>query len=282
MKKLFLIVLALLFAVQLFAQNITATGTVKNADGLVLVGVSVTEKGLTNSTLTDIDGNFQLLLTSGKPIVISMKGYETQVVEVGPDGKVPDIILKKAAKKISLELFTSVNYGQSIIGNDRSEYNKIKSSLGYGYTGGILLCIKQKNTKRDIKKGRNNKYYTEIGLQFCSKNLKFPDYNLNTEITRLAVPIISTWKSGIDKGFLITVGGAPHYLLKGDVIQLDGKEFKFYKCGIDYSLGFGYEFASGFGMRLAGYGGISIPTDKTEELFYCFEWFGEFAVTYRF
>lgn len=279
MKKLFLIVLALLFAVQIYAQNITATGTVKNADGLVLVGVSVTEKGLTNSTLTDIDGNFQLLLTSGKPIVISMKGYETQVVEVGPDGKVPDIILQKAAKRVSLGLMAGVDYGRSIIGNDKSEYNKIKSSSDFGYNFGILINIKSKK----IYKNKVNKWSNELGFRFYIKNEFFPEYDMDTKVVYLNVPLlISTWKSGVNKGFIITGGIGVNVLLKGEVPNLMNKEFKFGKVGFAGNYGFGYEFSSGLGIRLTGNVCFLIAPSKKENTFNYLEGLGDCVLTYRF
>lgn len=111
MKRLFMLVLTLLFAAQLYGQNIVATGTIKDSDGVILVGVSVEEKGVTNSTLTDADGNFRLSLSTGRVLVVKMKGYETQEVEIGDDGKVPDIILSKTKKRFRVGVMAGVDYG---------------------------------------------------------------------------------------------------------------------------------------------------------------------------
>ena len=58
------------------------TGTVVDAQGPV-IGASVVEKGTTNGTVTDFDGNFSLSVKTGATIVISFIGYETQEIKVG-------------------------------------------------------------------------------------------------------------------------------------------------------------------------------------------------------
>ena len=58
------------------------TGTVVDAQGAV-IGASVVEKGTTNGTVTDFDGNFSLNVNPGATIVISFIGYETQEIKVG-------------------------------------------------------------------------------------------------------------------------------------------------------------------------------------------------------
>ena len=58
------------------------TGTVIDAQGPV-IGASVVEKGTTNGTVTDFDGNFSLSVNPGATIVVSFIGYETQEIRVG-------------------------------------------------------------------------------------------------------------------------------------------------------------------------------------------------------
>lgn len=58
------------------------TGTVVDAQGPV-IGASVVEKGTTNGTVTDFDGNFSLSVKTGATIVVSFIGYETQEIKVG-------------------------------------------------------------------------------------------------------------------------------------------------------------------------------------------------------
>ncbi len=58
------------------------TGTVVDAEGPI-IGASVVEKGTTNGTVTDFDGNFSLNVKPGASIVVSYIGYETQEIKVG-------------------------------------------------------------------------------------------------------------------------------------------------------------------------------------------------------
>ena len=58
------------------------TGNVVDAMGPV-IGASVVEKGTTNGTVTDLDGNFSLNVNPGATIVISFIGFETQEIATG-------------------------------------------------------------------------------------------------------------------------------------------------------------------------------------------------------
>lgn len=63
----------------------TVTGTVTDADGNPLPGASVVEKGTTNGTQSDFDGNFTIDVGSDATLMISYIGYSTQ--EVAVDGR---------------------------------------------------------------------------------------------------------------------------------------------------------------------------------------------------
>ena len=60
-----------------FAQQLTVKGVVKQPDGETVIGATVTEKGTTNATVTDLDGNFTLAVKSGAELVISYIGFNT-------------------------------------------------------------------------------------------------------------------------------------------------------------------------------------------------------------
>ncbi|MDR0892265.1 MAG: SusC/RagA family TonB-linked outer membrane protein, partial [Mediterranea sp.] len=63
----------------LFAQNpVTVTGTVVDKkSNEPLIGTTILEKGTTNGTITDIDGNFSIHTKSGATLVISSIGYKS-------------------------------------------------------------------------------------------------------------------------------------------------------------------------------------------------------------
>lgn len=52
-------------------------------NGQAIIGATILEKGTTNGTITDFDGNFELTSTSEKPIIqVSYIGYKTQTITV--------------------------------------------------------------------------------------------------------------------------------------------------------------------------------------------------------
>ncbi len=64
------------------AQQITVSGSVTDkVDGSTLIGVSVIQKGTTNGTTTDIDGNYSLKVDNGSILVFSYVGYENQEIQ---------------------------------------------------------------------------------------------------------------------------------------------------------------------------------------------------------
>ncbi|WP_281816114.1 SusC/RagA family TonB-linked outer membrane protein [Parabacteroides goldsteinii] len=58
-------------------------GIVNDANGEPVIGATVLEKGTTNGTMTDIDGNFELSVSNGAVLQISYVGYVSQEITVG-------------------------------------------------------------------------------------------------------------------------------------------------------------------------------------------------------
>ncbi len=65
-------------------QN-TITGTVTDESGVALAGVNIVEKGTTNGTTSDFDGNYSINVTDDTKLVFSYIGFATQ--EVSTAGK---------------------------------------------------------------------------------------------------------------------------------------------------------------------------------------------------
>lgn len=67
-----------------FAQERTVSGTVADKTGLPVIGAAVIDaQNRTSGTLTDLDGNFSLNVSSGTSLEISFMGYKTVTVPVG-------------------------------------------------------------------------------------------------------------------------------------------------------------------------------------------------------
>lgn len=82
------LLLTLMFATMMQAQNDQISGTVIDATGEPIIGASVLEQGSTRGTVTDIDGNFAFRGKSGATLVISYVGYATQRVPAGQNLKI--------------------------------------------------------------------------------------------------------------------------------------------------------------------------------------------------
>ena len=79
MKHLrFLLSVMLIFAGTMLYAQTEITGTVVDETGEGVIGATVMEKGTSNGTVTDFDGNFTLKIEAGKTIVISYIGYDSQ------------------------------------------------------------------------------------------------------------------------------------------------------------------------------------------------------------
>jgi TonB-linked SusC/RagA family outer membrane protein len=87
-KRCLLIIPTLLFGALIYAQDLTVTGNVTSTeDGQPIPGVSVVQKGTTNGTITDIEGNYNLTVPQGSVIVFSFVGMASQEITattVGP------------------------------------------------------------------------------------------------------------------------------------------------------------------------------------------------------
>lgn len=69
-------------AVEIVQQSMVVKGSVVDANGYPIIGANVMEKGTTNGTITDLDGNFSLNVSSKAVLVISYIGYKSQEVTV--------------------------------------------------------------------------------------------------------------------------------------------------------------------------------------------------------
>ena len=94
-------------SVQAVQQDRKVTGTVVDAMGPV-IGASVVEKGTSNGTVTDLDGNYTLSVKPGATLVISYIGYKTQEIKVGNESRI-DVTMED--DNTSLEEVVVVGYG---------------------------------------------------------------------------------------------------------------------------------------------------------------------------
>ena len=96
-KRLAIVALMCMVSTILYAQKIEASGTVVDQTGETIIGASILEKGTSNGTITDLDGNFKFMANSGAKIIVSYIGYLSQELTAGKDMK---IVLKEDAMSL--------------------------------------------------------------------------------------------------------------------------------------------------------------------------------------
>ena len=124
MKKIALLLAIFAFGLQsVFAQTREITGTVTSADdGSSVPGVSVSVKGTTLGTITDMDGNFFLKVPQdAKTLVFSFVGMQTQ--EVAITGTSLKVVMQSDVVGINEVVVTALGISRE------------KKSLGYASQG---------------------------------------------------------------------------------------------------------------------------------------------------
>tara|TARA_R110000868_G_scaffold107780_2_gene294772 strand:- start:32119 stop:35226 length:3108 start_codon:yes stop_codon:yes gene_type:complete len=71
------------FSLGIYAQQKNLTGTITTTNGEPLPGVNIVQKGTTNGTVSDFDGNYSIAAPSGSILVFTSIGIKTMEVAVG-------------------------------------------------------------------------------------------------------------------------------------------------------------------------------------------------------
>ncbi len=82
------------------AQKITVTGHVADELGEDLIGATIMEKGTTNGTSADIDGNFTITVPANATLVVSYVGYDPMDVAVNGQTTL-NIVMKENAQMLA-------------------------------------------------------------------------------------------------------------------------------------------------------------------------------------
>lgn len=99
----------LLLTFPALAQKIALHGNVSDELGEALIGATVIEKGTTNGTATDFDGNFELSVNPNATLVVSYIGYDPMEVAVGSQTTI-NVVMKENATM--LQETVVIGYGQ--------------------------------------------------------------------------------------------------------------------------------------------------------------------------
>jgi TonB-linked SusC/RagA family outer membrane protein len=100
MKKLFTLIIIIALAAVAHAQDRTITGTVNDAGGTSLPGVSIQVKGTTLGSITGLDGTYRITAGSGAILVYRFVGFITQEIPVASQSVI-DVVLQEDVKALS-------------------------------------------------------------------------------------------------------------------------------------------------------------------------------------
>lgn len=123
-KPLFILILLFSFTTLFAQEKLSISGTVVDDTGLALPGVSVLEKGTANGTVTDIDGNYTLQVSTGAKVIFSFIGFLPQEFVV-TQSTVINLEMKEDV--IGLEEVVVVGYGELKVKDLTSSITTIKS-----------------------------------------------------------------------------------------------------------------------------------------------------------
>ena len=107
MKQIAFTWLLCILSICAYAQQITVTGTVTDAENNPLIGAAVVVVGTTDGVITDFDGKYTIKAASGQSLNFSYVGYQEQTVKV--DGR--SVINVKLSEGELLDEVVVIGYG---------------------------------------------------------------------------------------------------------------------------------------------------------------------------
>ena len=94
----FLTLVSLLFFQGVLAQNITVSGTVTDEAGVPLPGTNVVEKGTSNGTSADFDGNYTISVGNNAVLVFTSLGYSSKELPVNGQSTINTSLMEDASQ----------------------------------------------------------------------------------------------------------------------------------------------------------------------------------------
>ncbi|MDD5788608.1 MAG: TonB-dependent receptor plug domain-containing protein, partial [Bacteroidales bacterium] len=88
LKRLIASALLIMATTIMYAQQIEVSGTVVDQTGETIIGATIMEKGTTNGTITDFDGNFKFKVAKGAKLVVSYIGFNSLEVDAAQGMKI--------------------------------------------------------------------------------------------------------------------------------------------------------------------------------------------------
>ncbi|MDR1724255.1 MAG: TonB-dependent receptor [Tannerella sp.] len=126
------------------ADKISVRGIVNDESGEPVIGANISEKGTTNGTITNVDGQFQLSVSPGATLVVSFIGYKTQEITVGNQ---TTLNIKLVEDNLILDEVVVVGYGTM---------RKVSLTSAVGSVDGETIKERPVTDFRSLLQGRLN------------------------------------------------------------------------------------------------------------------------------
>lgn len=148
---------------ELYAQRTVISGNIVDESGESLIGVNILVKGTVNGTISDVQGNFSLSVSSAPPItlVVTSIGYQAQEIE----------ITSATVNDLKITMAESVLIGQEVVVSaSRVEESILQSPVSI-----------EKMDIRSIRESAAPSFYDQIanfkGVDVSTQSLTFKSIN---------------------------------------------------------------------------------------------------------
>ena len=177
--------------------DVKVIGSVKDASGEPLIGVSILVKGTTNGTVTDIDGKFTLNAPKGSVLEISYVGYKTQSVTV--TGSSLNVTLKEDNEQLEEVVVTALGIKRAekalsynVQKVDQSELVRVKDANFVNSLNGKIAGVSI------------NKSATGVGgaTRVVMRGAKSIEGNNNALYVVDGIPLFNTTMGATDSGIM--------------------------------------------------------------------------------
>ena len=118
MKHFIVTIGFLMMGLVLFAQKKEITGRITETNGLSLPGVTIMEKGTSNGTVSDSDGNYRIEVSENATLLFSFIGYTAKEIPLDGNTRV-NVVLEENLQEIDEVIVTALGISQE------------KKALGY-------------------------------------------------------------------------------------------------------------------------------------------------------
>ncbi|MBQ6652041.1 MAG: TonB-dependent receptor [Prevotella sp.] len=111
--KSLMLLMALVLSMPAFAGPVKVSGRVQDVEGEPLIGVTIQEKGTTNAVITDLNGQYNITVSSEKAVlVVSYVGFKPEEKKV--NGTLIDFILHEDVSKLDEVVVTGYTTSKKV------------------------------------------------------------------------------------------------------------------------------------------------------------------------